>query len=73
MAVAPSDVWMIGDNLEWDVAAPQRLGICGVWVDYAGKGLRAGHEVRPDRVIRTLSELRQWATSAELFATPPQR
>ena len=22
----PSEAWLVGDNLEWDVAAPQRLG-----------------------------------------------
>jgi putative hydrolase of the HAD superfamily len=70
LALAPADVWMIGDNLEWDVAAPQRLGIFGIWVDYAGTGLPAGHRVCPDRIIRSLSEVRQWAAPAESFASP---
>ena len=30
---------MVGDNLEWDVAAPQRLGMSGVWIDARGRGL----------------------------------
>jgi putative hydrolase of the HAD superfamily len=59
--VEPPDVCMIGDNLEWDVAAPQRLGICGVWVDYAKTGLPPGCKVCPDRIIRSLSEVRRWA------------
>jgi putative hydrolase of the HAD superfamily len=48
---------MVGDNLEWDVAAPQRLGLTGVWVDRAGTGLAAGSAVRPDRVIREFREI----------------
>jgi putative hydrolase of the HAD superfamily len=48
---------MVGDNLEWDVAAPQRLGIAGVWVDAPGHGLPAGSPVKPDRIVRAFSEL----------------
>jgi putative hydrolase of the HAD superfamily len=48
---------MVGDNLEWDVAGPQRLGLAGVWIDRAGAGLPEGTPVRPHRVIRSLSEL----------------
>ena len=53
----PERTWAAGDNLEWDVAAPQSLGIFGIWVDGAGKGLPAGSPYRPDRVIRRLAEL----------------
>lgn len=56
--VAPSQAWMVGDTLEWDVAEPQRQGIYGIWIDVRGAGLPAGHPVRPNRIIRTLSELR---------------
>jgi putative hydrolase of the HAD superfamily len=56
--VAPADTWMVGDNPEWDVGAPQREGIYGVWVDRWGRGLTDGHPVRPDRIIGRLSELR---------------
>ena len=51
MAVAPSDAWMAGDNLEWDVAQPQRLGIFSIWVDVRGVGLPSGHSVCPDRIV----------------------
>ncbi len=27
LGVAAGDTWMVGDNLEWDVAEPQRQGI----------------------------------------------
>jgi putative hydrolase of the HAD superfamily len=54
---AAEDTWMVGDNLEWDVAAPQRLGMKGIWLDLAGAGLPGWTDVRPDRIIRHLSEL----------------
>jgi putative hydrolase of the HAD superfamily len=56
--VEPSETWMAGDNPEWDVAAPQRQGIYGIWVDRWARGLAEGHPVRPDRIIRRLAELR---------------
>lgn len=57
LSVAPHETWMVGDNLEWDVAAPQRVGITGIWIDIDGAGLPADSAVQPDRIIRTLSEL----------------
>jgi putative hydrolase of the HAD superfamily len=54
---APHETWMVGDNLEWEIAAPQRLGIHAIWYDSLGRGLPAGSEVRPDRIIRSLLEL----------------
>jgi putative hydrolase of the HAD superfamily len=56
--VKPSEAWMVGDNLEWDVAAPQRLGLRGVWIDARGRGLPEHASIRPDYVIRSLAELR---------------
>ena len=53
----PADAWMVGDNLEWEVAAPQRLGILSIWVDHASKGLPEHAGVRPDRIIGAISEL----------------
>ncbi len=53
----PADAWSVGDNLEWDVAAPQRLGLYGVWVDAAGAGLPDGADARPDRIVRSITEL----------------
>lgn len=57
LCLTPDQSWMVGDNLEWEVAAPQRLGITGVWYDPAAAGLPADCAVRPDRVIRRLGEL----------------
>jgi putative hydrolase of the HAD superfamily len=57
LSVTARDTWMVGDNLEWEVAAPQRLGIYAIWHDALGKGLPVGSSVRPDRTIRALREL----------------
>jgi putative hydrolase of the HAD superfamily len=48
---------MVGDHIDFDVGAPQRLGIRGVWVDRAGAGLPAGTQVRPHRIIGELSAM----------------
>jgi len=57
LGVTARDTWMIGDNLEWEVEAPQRLGIYAIWIDVHGDGLPARSAVRPDRIIRSLTEL----------------
>jgi putative hydrolase of the HAD superfamily len=57
LRVKPHETWMVGDNLEWEVAAPQRLGIFAIWHDALGRGLPPGTTIRPDRIIRSLSEL----------------
>ena len=54
---APSETWMVGDHLEWDVAAPQKHGIYGVWVDTQRKGLPRDSTVRPDLTVRSIAEL----------------
>ena len=51
------ETWMVGDNLEWEVVAPQRLGIYAIWIDVHGDGLPPGSTVKPDRIIRSLTEL----------------
>ena len=57
LGVRPQEAWMVGDNLEWEVVAPQRLGIYAVWHDPFGRGLPAASDARPDRIIRHLPEL----------------
>ena len=52
----PSDAWMIGDNLEWDVAAPQRLGLRGAWVDAHGHGVPDSAPTRPDLIVHAFAE-----------------
>jgi putative hydrolase of the HAD superfamily len=57
LGVTAPETWMIGDNLEWEVEAPQRLGIYAIWIDVHGDGLPAESAVKPDRIIRSLTEL----------------
>ena len=56
--VSPAETWMVGDNLEWDVAAPQKLGMRGVWIDLRGRGLPPESRVKPDHIVRSLADLR---------------
>jgi putative hydrolase of the HAD superfamily len=57
LGVAPADAWMVGDHIEFDVGAPQRLGLRGVWVDRAGAGVPADAGVRPHLVVAELSAM----------------
>ena len=53
----PAEAWMVGDNLEYDIAGAQGIGIHAVWVDTDGAGLPDSSSVRPDRIIGSLAEL----------------
>lgn len=55
--LAPEDVWMVGDNLEWEVIVPQQFGIKGIWVDYRGVGLPEGCVTTPYRIVSTLKDI----------------
>ncbi len=57
LGVKPGDAWMVGDNYEWEVVAPLKLGLCGIWYDpyHAGVPENASH--LPTRIIHRLSEL----------------
>jgi putative hydrolase of the HAD superfamily len=57
LGVGPRETWMVGDNLEWEISAPQRLGIYGIWYDGYATGLPPDCDVRPDRIIRSFPEL----------------
>ena len=57
LGVGPHQTWMVGDNLEWEIVAPQRLGIYAIWYDGYAVGLPPGCPIRPDRIIRSLPEL----------------
>ena len=57
LGVPAREAWMVGDHIEWDVGAPQRLGLRGVWVDREGTGLAAAGDVRPHRIIREFPEI----------------
>ncbi len=57
LGVPAWEAWMVGDNLEWDVAGPMKVGITGIWLDTPGRGLPATSPIRPDRIVRALPDL----------------
>ena len=57
LGCAACDAWMVGDNYEWEVVAPQRLGMCGIWYDPFDFGVPSTATARPARVIKRLAEL----------------
>jgi putative hydrolase of the HAD superfamily len=64
LGVPAAGAWMVGDNLEWDVAAPQRLGLRAAWIDGSGRGLPDGSAIKPDRILRAFPELLDDATAS---------
>jgi putative hydrolase of the HAD superfamily len=57
LGLKPEQTFMVGDNLSWDVEAPQELGIRAIWIDRKGTGLPIGSTAAPHRVIRSISEV----------------
>jgi putative hydrolase of the HAD superfamily len=57
LGVAAADSWMVGDNYEWEVVAPQQLGMCGIWYDPFDAGVPAHATRQPSRIIKRLAEL----------------
>jgi len=65
--VKPSETWMVGDGLEWDLETALKLGIFGVWVawpaakyrlmDLPPDALPENSPVIPDLILRRVSEL----------------
>jgi putative hydrolase of the HAD superfamily len=53
----PSDIWMVGDNLDWDVLGPQKIGIAGIWHNRSGAELPEPVPARPAYIIKDLSEI----------------
>ena len=61
LGASAMDAWMVGDNLEWDVVAPRKLGLRGIWIAKAGE-VRTKHELA-DAILPDLPAL------AELLAS----
>ena len=57
IGVSPDETYMVGDNLQWDVAAPQTLGIRSVWYDCKGTGLPPDAPAIPFKTILRITEL----------------
>lgn len=57
LEVTSQETWMVGDDLLFDIAAPQQLGITAVWFDPDRQGLLPTNAIQPDYVIHAISEL----------------
>jgi len=67
LGTKPSETWMVGDGLEWDLATAQRLGMVGIWVIWPASKYKLldlppseypeNSPVRPDRIVRRISEI----------------
>ena len=68
LGTEPAKTWFVGDNLEFDVGAPQSFGVYGIWVDRDSEGLAfapvsslgarpSRTSIQPDRIIRSIGEL----------------
>lgn len=55
LGAEPAGTLMAGDNLLWDVIAPQKLGIRGIWVNSMNK--KANPSVEPFLTVGSLSEI----------------
>ena len=58
LAVSPTQAWMVGDDLQRDIAGAHSLGIFAIWVDWRGNGLPESSTIKPDYIIRSITELR---------------
>lgn len=57
MQLQAEDVWMIGDNIRWDVGGPQALKIAGVWINSKQVVLPENYEIVPDLHCDSLLEV----------------
>ena len=58
LGVTAAEAWMVGDDLPWDIAGAQAVGIHGVWAsDHAETGATGDGTVQPDRTVGTIAEL----------------
>ena len=55
--VDPPQIWMVGDNFEWEIVPAVSLGIFTVWIDGKGEGNPSDITVKPDRTIGSIAEL----------------
>ena len=57
LETTPGQTWMVGDDLQRDIAGAQQAGIYSIWCDYEKKGLPEGLNIRPDKIIYNIAEL----------------
>lgn len=57
LQVKAQQTWMVGNDLDFDIAGAQRSGIYAIWCDYGKKGLPEGSPIVPDKIINNITEL----------------
>lgn len=57
LSLQSDEVWMVGDNLVWDIEAPQKLGIYSVWNDFKQEGLPVDSSIIPNKIISSIFDL----------------
>ena len=57
LETTPGQTWMVGDDLQRDIAGAQKMGIYSIWCDYGRNGLHQGTKVKPDKIINNIAEL----------------
>ena len=57
LQVTPQEAWMVGDDVVFDIAVPQQLGMVAIWMDPARRGLPEKSPVHPDAIIHSFPEL----------------
>lgn len=57
LGITPEDAWMIGNDLEMDIAPATSLGITSIWVDHASEGLPSASPVQPERTVKAIAEI----------------
>lgn len=55
--ISAHETWMIGDDLERDIAGSQQVGIFAIWCDFTQQGLPAKSLIHPNWVIHDLLEI----------------
>ena len=55
--VKSSEAWMVGDDLERDIAPCLEMGIYAIWVDRRGTGLSVSGIVKPDAIVSSINEI----------------
>jgi putative hydrolase of the HAD superfamily len=47
----PDTAWMVGDNLDADIAGARSVGMTAVWIDHQGNGLPVDASAQPHHIV----------------------